>query len=97
MFIKNLHSETALVVQWLRLRAPKAGGSTPDGGTRIPQAAWHGLAKERKVHCASPPLSVEGALAMADPDVKPPRPHGGYAPRPENSWASPHACPTSTP
>ena len=75
---RNLYGETALVVQWLRLHAPKAGGlgSIPGRETRIPHAAWHSLKKKkRKLHCASPPLSVKGALAITGPNVKPPWPH----------------------
>ena len=42
--MKNLRSETSLMVQWLRLHASKAGGvgSIPGWGTKILHALWHG-------------------------------------------------------
>ena len=42
-------SGTSLVVQWLRLCAPYAGGMglIPDQGTKIP----HGTAKKKKKQC----------------------------------------------
>lgn len=38
-------TKTSLLVQWLSLHAPKAGGidSIPDQGTKITHATWHGL------------------------------------------------------
>ena len=40
------------MVQWLRLRTPEAGdmGSIPGRGTKIPQAAWCGQKKKKKVY-----------------------------------------------
>ena len=39
---------TSLVVQWLRLCTSNTEGVdwTPDGGTKIPHAAWRGLSKQ---------------------------------------------------
>ena len=72
MFIKNLHGATALVVQWLRLLAPKAGGSIPDGGTRIPQAAWHGLKKKKKKEAAlcQPSAECKGGISHDRPRLQ---------------------------
>ena len=43
---------TSLVVQWLRLRSPNAGGigSIPGQGTRIPHATRWGQKKKKKVY-----------------------------------------------
>ena len=39
------------MVQWLRLRAPNAGGtgSIPGQGTKIPHASWHGQKKKAMI------------------------------------------------
>ena len=41
---------TSLVVQWLRLLAPNAGGMgpIPGQGTKIPQATWRDQKKEKR-------------------------------------------------
>ena len=47
------HVGTSLAVQWLRLRAPNAGGtgSIPGGGTNIPHAEQHSQKeKQQKNH-----------------------------------------------
>ena len=48
-FIKKLIRGTFLVVQCLRLRAPKAGGLGSNSGqkTKIPQAASHSQNKKK--------------------------------------------------
>ena len=48
---KNSQAETSLVVQWLRLWASNPGvvGSIPGQGIKIPQAAWGGQKKRKKV------------------------------------------------
>ena len=48
---KNIISGTSLVVQWLRLCAPNAGGmgSIPGLGTKIPHAVWCSQKKEKKI------------------------------------------------
>ena len=44
---------TFLLVQWLRLHAPNAGGTVliPGGGTKIPPAARRG--EKKKAHSAA--------------------------------------------
>ena len=41
---------TSLVVQWLRLLAPNAGGMgpIPGQGTKIPHATWHDQKKKKR-------------------------------------------------
>ena len=41
---------TSLVVQWLRLLAPNAGGMgpIPGQGTKIPHATWHDQKKKKE-------------------------------------------------
>ena len=47
-FYRNNRRGTSLAVQWLRLRAPNAGGMgwIPGQGTKIPHATQHGQKKE---------------------------------------------------
>ena len=48
--MKKCDHGTSLGIQWLRLRAPKAGGtgSIPGQVTKIPGAVWSNLRKNRK-------------------------------------------------
>ena len=48
--LKAQATGTSLAVQWLRLRAPNAGGtgSIPGLGTKIPHAAWRGQKQTNK-------------------------------------------------
>ena len=52
--LSTLHTGrgTSLVVQWLRLRVPNAGGvgSIPGQGTKIPHAAWHSARTRARAH-----------------------------------------------
>ena len=50
MKIEMLTPRTFLVVQWLRLRTPNAGGLglMPGPGTKIPHAVWHSQKKKKK-------------------------------------------------
>ena len=50
--ISTVLQGTALVVQWLRLHAPNAGGlgSVPGWGTKIPYAACLGRKKKKIVY-----------------------------------------------
>ena len=70
---KNLYGETALVVQWLRLHAPKAGGlgSIPGRETRIPHAAWHSLKKKKKeAALCQPSAKCKGGISHNRPQCQ---------------------------
>ena len=47
LYLKGLDGGTSLVVQWVRLCTPNAGGRglIPGWGTKIPHAAWSGQKK----------------------------------------------------
>ena len=49
VLFKNIQAGTSLVVQWVRLCAPTAGGtgSVPGGGTKIPHVTQLGQKKKR--------------------------------------------------
>ena len=49
-FFLNPHPGTSLVIHWLRLHAPNAGGmgSIPDQGSKIPHAVWYSQKKKNK-------------------------------------------------
>ena len=86
----------SLVVQWLRLPTSTAGrtGLIPGGGTKIPQAMWHGVAKKKKkksgaslvVQWLRIRLPMQGtrvrALVREDPTC-----HGASKPVHHNYWA----------
>ena len=50
VFFFNPHPGTSLVIHWLRLHAPNAGGmdSIPDQGSKIPHDVGHSQKKTKK-------------------------------------------------
>ena len=73
LYLKNKMLGTSLEIQWLRLCTSTAGGtgSIPDGGTKIPYAAWHGQGeKKKKISClraVTESVSVSALLSPPPP------------------------------